>query len=298
MLKKVFILFILVIPSIHAVDVYIESLQGKGIGVSEKEAIDEFAKSAVQNLSGYQLIPSKNDASIVLIPKLLKVSDTYFLKISKVENGHVIKSLRMKSKQLSDVDRVTERLVESVLKGRTIEDTAKVNNITDAETKKNINRYEVTSQWFFGFGPAWLNNTNISKSGFFWKFGYQWGLDPNFSLKLSYDGVSIDKSSADFSIFQMGLDYYFNLSKTSPYIGFGIGQGRSNVNNCQTGILGISCSGADNKASGWAATVRAGYKFFRTSSVNIGLETEYAYIFDQSRYGNPGRITISLAVYY
>jgi len=204
----------------------------------------------------------------------------------------------MKSKKLSDIDRVTERLVEAVLKEKEIEDTAKVNNITDAETKMNTNRYEVTSQWLFGFGSAWLNNANIGKSGFYWKLGHEWGLDPNFSLKVSFDGVSLDGSSADFNVLQMALNYYFNLSKTSPYVGLGVGHGSSNASACKTRLLGLTCSEASKNASGWVATASAGFKFFRTSTVNIGLESEYAYIFDPTQYGHPSRISVSLAIYY
>ncbi len=298
MLKKVFLILLVSITSTLATTVYVESVTGQGIGASEKEAINEFVKSSVHNQSGFDLVQSSGSAEIVLQPKLLKVSNTYFLKVTKLENGKVVKSARMKSKELSDIDRVTERLVSAMLTGASVEETAKVNNITNDEVNRNTNRFEVTRQWIIGFGPTWLNNANISKSGFFWKLGYEWGLDPNFSINLALDGTSFSESSADFSVFQMGLDYYFNLSKTSPYVGVGIGYGSSDANGCDESFLGLSCSNSDESASGWAATINGGFKFFRTSTVNVGLETEYAYIFDETRYGNPSRITVSLALYY
>ncbi len=297
MLGKILIGLILTIQSSFAVDVYVESVSGKGMGASEREAIDEFVQSSVQNHSQFDLVMDKGNADVILMPKLLKVSDTYFLKISKIVNGKVVKSSRMKSKQLSDIDRVTERLVTAVLEGKDVKQTAQVNNITDAEVNRNTNRFEVTRQWFIGFGPGWLNNANIGKSGFFWKIGHEWGLDPNFSINLSLDGTSLSDSSADFSMFQMGLDYYLNLSKTSPYVGVGIGYGSADVHGCDDSFLSYTCAN-DQEASGWAASVNSGVKFFRTSAVNLGLEAEYAYIFDETTVGNPSRITVSLSVYY
>ncbi|MAF77362.1 MAG: hypothetical protein CME63_00220 [Halobacteriovoraceae bacterium] len=297
MFKKLLFLIALLVQNAFAAQVYVEEVGGKEIGASEREAINEFIKSSVQNHSSYDLVDSKEGAQIILRPKLLKLSETYFLKISKIENGKVTKSSRMKSKKLSDIDRVTERLVESVLEGKSLEKTARVDNITDAEVKRNINRFEVTRQWFIGFGPGWLNSSNISKSGFFWKLGHEWGLDPNFSINLTLDGTSLSDSSADFTMFQMGLDYYFTLTKTSPYLGVGVGYGSSDAHGCTEDIFSFSCSD-EHEAKGWAATINGGLKFFRTSAVNVGIEAEYAYIFDETVYGNPSRMTVSLAVYY
>ncbi len=298
MLKKVLFLLLFTVNTAFSATVFVESVTGQELGASEKEAIDEFVKSSVQNESGFDLIRNNSSADIILRPKLLKLSNTYFLKISRVEKGRVVKTARMKSRELSDIDRVAERLVSSMLTGESVEDTAKVNNITDAERNKNTNRFEVTRQWIFAFGPSWLNNSNISKSGILWKLGYEWGLDPNFSVNLAFDGTSFSDSSADFGTIQMGLDYYLSLTKTSPFVGLGIGYGTSDSNGCDEDLFGFSCSNKDEEASGWVASVNGGVKFFRTSTVNLGLVAEYAYLFDDTRYGNPSRLSVSLAIYY
>ena len=298
MIKKILLTLVLSVNTVLATTVYVESVTGQGLGASEKEAINEFVKSSVLNQAGFDLVLKSSQAEIVLQPKLLKLSDTYFLKMSKMENGKVVKSARMKSKELSDIDRVTDRLVDAMLTGSSVEETAKVNNITDAERNQNTNRFEVTRQWIFAFGPSWLSNSNISKSGIMYKLGYEWGLDPNFSLNLSFDGTSFSDSTADFSTLQAGLDYYFSLTKTSPFIGLGIGYGSADVNGCDQGFLEFDCANRDEEASGWVASVNGGVKFFRTSTVNVGLVAEYAYLFDDTKYGNPSRMTVSLAIYY
>ncbi len=298
MFSKFLFALLFTITSTFATNVFVESVTGQELGASEKEAINEFVKSSVHNQSGFDLVNNPSQAEITLQPKLLKVANTYFLKMARIENGKVTKSARMKSKELSDIDRVTDRLVSAMLTGASVEDTAQVDNITDAERNRNTNRFEVTRQWIFAFGPSWLNNANISKSGILWKLGYEWGLDPNFSVNLSFDGTSFSDSSADFGLLQMGLDYYFNLTKTSPYVGLGIGYGSADSNGCSQDLFGFDCSNKDEEASGWAASVNGGFKFFRTSTVNVGLEAEYAYIFDDTKYGNPSRMTVSLAIYY
>ena len=298
MIKKILLTLLLSVNSVLATTVYVESVTGQGLGASEKEAINEFVKSSVLNQPGFDLVRSSSQAEIVLQPKLLKLSNTYFLKMSKTENGKVVKSARMKSKELSDIDRVTDRLVDAMLTGASVEETAKVNNITDAERNQNTNRFEVTRQWIFAFGPAWLNSSNISKSGMLWKLGYEWGLEPNYSLNLAFDGTSFSDSSANFSTLKVGLDYYFTLTKTSPFVGLGLGYGSADVNGCTEDLFGLDCTNKDEEASGWVASVNGGFKFFRTSSVNVGLVAEYAYLFDETKYGNPSRMTVSLAIYY
>jgi opacity protein-like surface antigen len=297
MFSKFLWIMLFTMSSIFAESVYVEAVGGKGVQDSERDAILEFIKSSINNHSGYELARDKSSAQIVLTPKLLKLSDTYFLKLSKSVNGKVVNSAQMKSKELSDIDRVTDRLVTSVLKEKSVEDTAQVDNITNDEVNKNTNRFEVTRQWYIGFGPGWLSKSNISKSGFLFKLGHEWGLDPNFAINLSLDSLSVSDSSASFSLFQLGLDYYFSRSKTSPYLGAGIGYGSADSHGCSDSFITYSCSN-EEEASGWAASVNGGFKFFRTSTVNLGVEAEYAYLFDETRYGNPSRYTISIAVYY
>ena len=83
MFKKLLFLIALLVQNAFAAQVYVEEVGGKEIGASEREAINEFIKSSVQNHSSYDLVDSKEGAQSILRPKLLKLSETYFLKISK-----------------------------------------------------------------------------------------------------------------------------------------------------------------------------------------------------------------------
>ncbi len=195
------------------------------------------------------------------------------------------------------MDTVSARLTRAVIEQKSLEDTADVTNITRDEETLNSRRYNATRQWVIGIGPGWSSNLHSDGGGFTFLLGYLWGLDPDYSIKLGMtlnNGREDDDSS--FSDFSIGGEYYFKRSKYSPLVGFSMGYGTGISNDSCTFSLFSGCK--EDKANGWIGTVSAGYKMFRTSTVNAAVLGNYSYIFDETTAGNPSLFSILFAVYY
>ncbi|MCB0349551.1 MAG: hypothetical protein KDD38_00110 [Bdellovibrionales bacterium] len=276
--------------------VYVETATGTGVDSPSLESVTELTKVAVSENTKFTLTEKKSSADFNIETKLLKLGDAIILTMTKTGKDKKSFTAKLKASGLEDVDVVTSRLVRSVLTEVAPEGKATVTDVTESEQHAGSRRYEATRQWQFGFGPAWSSNLNVGSGGTNWSLGYAWGLDPDFQLALVADWYSVANSDdANFTDVSFGLDYYFSREKISPFIGADIGRGAAAAaQGCADTWVCVS----DDDASGWVVGVTAGYKFFRTSSVNLGIVGRYKYLFDKTSYGNPDMGSVRLVVYY
>lgn len=279
---------------LFAQTVEVANVQGPDLTEGEKFSLKELIEAEVSKIDGHYIVPEKGQIS--LKPSALKLGENSFLKLTVQGDGIKTRSVKMKSENFEDIDRVINRLVTAALTDEEVEDNANLQNITRSETNKYSVRYKARKQWLFGFGPTMLSNSGTNESGYYFNFGYNWQLDPSWSMQLSYDVSVIENSEADFGLLSIGVNHYFTGSSASPYFGLDFGYGSADANVCQETFLG-SCLGSDT-ASGWAASAKLGYQFFRTSTVNLGVETKYSHLFEKHSEGQPGRFTLSLTAYY
>ncbi len=279
-------------------NVYVSEPTGKGIKEDSKATVQELIKMSVIQEEGYSSVDSAETAEIILNSQLLKLGDSYVLGLTKQsKEGQNLFSQRMKVATMSDIDTVVARLVPAVLNQKSVESTADVTNITEAEETLNTRRYQATRQWIIGFGPGWSSNLKSEGGGFTFSIGYLWGLDPDFGVNLTWlihNGQGDDDSS--YTDFSLGGEYYFSRSKHSPFIGGRVGYATARADDsCWVSIFS-DC--IENKASGWGVNATAGMKFFRTSTVNMGLFASYHTMFNRTSQGTPSVGTVQLAVYY
>lgn len=285
--------------SVFADSVFIEPVRGSSTSEADKQSLEELIKIAVpQSGSKYSVTDKAQGADWTLSPALIKLGDSYILSIQKKDKtGRAVFSDKMKSTTMSDMDTVSARLTRGVLLGTKVENTADVTNITQDETTMNSRRYNATRQWMVGIGPGWTSNLRSSGGGFTFLVGYLWGLDPDFSVNLSFLTNSGRKNDdASYTDFSLGGEYYFARTKNSPFVGGRIGYGSARVNKDNCNAFSIGCE--QDRASGWSTTAVAGYKFFRTSTVNVAVFGSFSYLFDRTSLGNPALSSLQLAVYF
>jgi hypothetical protein len=291
----VFALF-LTFQGAWAETVYVEPTKGASVPDSDRATVEELIRIAVTQIKGHTNVSSPASADLSLSSKVMKLGDAYVLSIEKKDkNGKTLFSEKMKAKEMGEMDTVATRLTQAVLENSKVISTADVTNVTQEEETMNTRRFQATRQWIIGLGPGWSSELNSKGGGFTFVLGYLWGLDPDFGVNLSYtinSGPSDDDSS--FSDFSLGGEYYFSRTKNSPFVGARMGYGSATANDCD--LFAISC--VEDDASGWSVNGTVGYKFFRTSSVNVAIYGSFFYLFDRTSNGHPSLSTVQFVVYY
>lgn len=291
------LLIVLFAANAQADSVFVQPTQAEGEEASLRGTVFELVKAAVSEQSGYDLASSADKADVVLRPKLMKLGSAYVLTIDKVKGEKVVFTTKMRASTAEDLDTVSSRVVRSVLKEVRAESSAQVDDVTEDEVTRGTRRHVATRQWELGFGPAWGTNLNTQESGFTFLLGFAWGVDPHWDLDLAFRATAIkgkSRTDAYMSDFMIGTNYHLNKNKNAPFLTFGIGRASAGASNDDNIIL------TDDTVNGWAARAGAGFKFFRTSTVNLGLEANYTMIFAETSVTkkNPGLATFIISLYY
>lgn len=296
MKRLVWVLFLVCAPA-FADSFFVETSNSQDVNGSDRGAVEELIRVAVAENGKHFTVSNKEKANWILSANILKLGDSYVLTLQKRnKQDQVVFAEKMKAKTMADMDTVASRLTRAVVEQRRVSDTADVTNITQEEETMNTRRYQATRQWIIGMGPGWTTNLHSKGGGFTFTLGFLWGLDPDFGLNLTWtmnSGPSEDQSS--YTDFSLGGEYYFSRTKNSPFVGARLGYGGARTDdNCN--VLGINCS--KDTASGWATNLQAGYKFFRTSTVNAAIAAYYSVLFAKTSAGTPSLAGVNLLVYY
>lgn len=284
----------------EAETVYVQSPTAEGPESDLRASLFELVKAAVSNQNGYSLTDAAKGADLQLQPRLLKLGSSYIVSVDKLKGEKLVYTSKLKASSADEVDNVASRVVRSVLLETKAEEDAQVGDVAESEVAQNTRRIQTTRQWKLGFGPAWGNAMNTDKSGMNFLLGFVWGIDPNFDLDLSLRSTGFEKkgeSGAHFGEFMIGTSYYLSRGRNTPFLTAGLGRAWGSVSiSDSTTLLNTS----DDTASGWAARVGLGYKFFRTSTVNLGIEVNYSQLFAETERSkrSPGLTSATLALYY
>ncbi len=276
---------------------YVEDIKSSDISGQDKTSVRELIRLSIPGAGNHKSVSQAGQADWILSPQLLKIGDAYILNLEKKSTkGARSFSEKMKSSTMDNMDVTAQRLTTAVINEQKVQQTADVTNITDEEKKQNTNRIEATRQWIIGIGPSWTSGLNSGgDGGFTLLIGYEWGLDPDYSVDLSYIGHGgRGEDDSRFSDFSVGATYYLSRTKYSPFLSARIGYGSTEINDgCS-----FLCATDPDDPSGWTGSVSAGIKFFRTSAVNVSTYIRYSYMFDDGRYGNADMTTFMVAVHF
>lgn len=293
------LLILLFFSPLALADVYfVENSKATGVADSDRAAVDQLIRSSVTGTGRDSVTEDRANAEFTLTPVLLKLGGAYVLTLEKRDKSNkVVYSQKMKAASMEDMDTVASRLTESVIRQTSTDDTADVTNITADEENRNTRRYKATRQWIIGLGPGWTENLRSGGGGFTFTLGYLWGLDPNFGVSLVgtfNSGPGGDDSR--YIDFSLGGEYYFSRKKNTPFVGARFGYANADANDQCDLALFSNCK--NDSASGWGTAFSAGYKFFRTSTVNVGLSANYFVLFDKTTEGTPSLTTVQFLIYY
>lgn len=298
-MKYALFITLLLLPfQIFADSYYVAEVTGSELSAQDKATIRELIRLSVPQVKRSTVVDKADGSQWTLTAKVLKLGDAYIMNLDKKANkGEGLFSEKMKSASMSDMDTTVHRLVMAVIEEERVQNTADVTNITDQEKKQNINRIEATRQWMLGMGPSWTQNLNSEGSGgFTFLLGFEWGLDPDYSVDLSWlghNGRRDDDSS--FNDFSIGGTYYFSRSKISPFASARMGYGTAVIDDtCPVGTF--YCT--DSKESGWSGSAVVGLKFFRTSAVNVSTMIRYTSMFASGPQGAPQMTSFLIVVHY
>lgn len=298
-MKSLILLAFLLLPfSSFADTFFVEEVKGTEVSNQDKVTIRELIRMSVPQVDRHTVADKAGEADYTLSAKVLKLGDAFIMNLEKKSTkGEATFSEKMKAVSMSDMDKTSQRLVTAVIKEERVKDTADVTNITDEEKKQNINRIEATRQWMIGLGPSWTENLNSQGSGgFTFLLGFEWGLDPDYSVDLSWlahSGRREDESS--FNDFSVGGTYYFSRTRFAPFASVRLGYATVDINAaCPSGTW--VCPESDE--SGWSGSAVVGYKFFRTSAVNVSTMLRYTSLFASGPLGNPSMTSFLIVVHY
>jgi hypothetical protein len=293
-MKKTFLILAIFFCAFSAAadSIYVQPSDGEGVEAYMRTTVDHLVKSFVTRES-HSVASSADSADLVLSPKVMKLGNAYFLTIDKKKGGKVLFSSSMKAANAEELDTVAKRVVRSVLNEQKIEDSATVADVTAEEETKNTRRYQATRQWRFLFGPVTAHDLKSEGGYSFFDIGYAWGLDPHYDVTLDFKTSGL-KEGAYYTGFLLGLTYYSQLGKHSPYYKAGVGRVTAAAADDTAFFI------SDDSFSGWGGEVGVGYKFFRTSTVNIVVELTHGIAFGKTAESDssPGLTTIGFGLYY
>lgn len=294
-MKKLICLTFVILPFFAAADSYfIEDVRGESSAYADtfKELIRGELRAQKQTV-----VNSLDQSQWTLEPSFLKLGEDYVFSLSKIKNGHVVHSQKLKSSNLNDLDDVTERLVKSLVKNQSV-DLVSTGQTEDLSVMSQAEKADVERQFYLGFGPGALSGLEASGGAVSLTAGYLWGLDSNFGLRLGLDWTG---ATGDADVLNLGLggQYYLNLQKHAPYllglVGFSWAEAEArDPSECTN--LPLSCDGDDK--TGWSTQLGAGVHFFRSSKVNLALEAAYTLNFYQINGSTPGVFTGRILLYW
>lgn len=294
-------LFILILVSpTFAANIYVAPVQGTNMSESETKTVRELIKAEVQNQNKHRLVDTLDNAEFFVQTKIIKFN-SYTLSMTRWKGNEKVSSGQWKVKNLSELEAQLSGAVQEVLnssknkKQAVLFENKKSLGEQAAEKKQraNFERVQARRQAMIGFGPAYFSNMNASGSGIGFQAGYIWNIDDHFDLGLQSDfAISTEYSKTHMFSGKIITNYFFASNDISPFVGAGFGYGWANIDSPANNTL------ADESASGFAMSLHAGVKFFRTSTVNFVVAGEYTNIFDKSSLGQPGAFLIKVALLY
>lgn len=258
-------------------------LPTKAVGISPATAESEYELLRSSLLRhGEQLSAAEAGADFSLSSKLVGLGNSTILQVEKRKGATVVFASELKTTEVSELDRVTDRMVRAVLSGQNSNQEANMDEVTQNESAKDDARLPARKHWQVGFGPAW--GTNINSSSYLGniKIAYDWQVknyDLGFFMKSSGSFMGSD-SDAAFGILGVGGSYYLNQNAMTPFVSAGFGVGSASATP-------LTARGIPPEVTGFGLSVGGGYAFLRTSAVNFELYGEMLCILKASSLGMP-----------
>lgn len=300
MRTSLFILSFFIIFQAQADNIYVAPVQGTNVSEKQTKTLRELVKVEVQNNQGHHLANSLEDADYFLQTKVIKF-DNFTLSLTRWKGNDKVSTGQWKAQDLSELEKKVSVAVNEILNNSGSQQGAVLykdkqslgEKVAEKKQTASMERVEARRQVIVGFGPAYFSRMNSPSSAIGFQAGYVWNVDDHFDLGLQSDfDISTKDSDAYILSGKIITNYLFTTNDISPFIGAGFGYGWASIHNPASQPIG------DDSAGGFAFSLQAGVKFFRTSNVNFMLSGEYSQILNKSAMGQPGVFLIKVALLY
>ena len=270
--------------------VFVQPIQPRG-GVSADEAatLTDLVRMAVERQNGFSTVSDEN-AEVQVSGQVVKLGQSYIVSLRKKEAGQSDVAQEMKVKTFDEMDTVTQRLVGQALTGRGR--APEIGEVTSQEEVGNNRRIEAVRQWSFGFGPAWTQGLKDAKPASVWSLGYSWFLETDFELLLRAEYMA---GKSGFSTLTLGGGYSPWRTRHAPFVMAELGYGLATVASDCEGRCLLDILDRE-RTSGWVLGAGLGYRFFRTSNVNVSLVGRYDFMVERTSLGHPSKSSLNVVV--
>ncbi|MBX9767818.1 MAG: hypothetical protein K2X47_11150 [Bdellovibrionales bacterium] len=275
--------------------VFVREATGVAVSANELQVTTELIRTSVSQVSGHQLSLDAKKSEITLQPKLLRLDETLMLTLQKLKGDQVERSDQIKVSDFDELDMVALRLTRAVLEDKPVRESERVDEVTRNEQQLVGRRKEAAKNWVVGFGPHTSRAMGTDASLFNFHLGYSWLVKPQSEIKLFWDNSSASGSpSASLSYVGLGYTHLLSVGDRSPFFGGEMGYGSASFSTLSsTTALPVSES-----AKGFVGGLGVGYRFFRTSSINLDVQFRGAMIFDSGSLGKPMVGGFRLSLYF
>ena len=185
-----------------------------------------------------------------------------------VSDGAVFNQ-RLTALSIEDLEAVTQRMADALLKNKTLEQVATVDNITEKEETKAPERRRSLSSSGLSLGYLYpADERHFNNHGAVIRIAIlnNWEMRNNLLLNTELVWGAFDASIGG----DMNVDYIFSSSDISPFLGGGLGL--HYVNSADLGD--------NDRHSGPALNAQGGLLLFRTYDLHVMLLGQYQVIFN------------------
>ncbi|MBC86798.1 MAG: hypothetical protein CL677_06420 [Bdellovibrionaceae bacterium] len=292
-------LFVLFIGFVASAETTVFVVKAKGsVDSATLESVTALVEDAVSQAGDYAISDNRWESDVVLVPKLLKLGSSYILQVGKYVDKKLATSKKMKSATIEDMDTVVGRVVRAVLSDVKVAETARVDEVTKDEMERSQVRYQALKQWSVGIGAAWAGGLHYPGTGALLLGGYNFGVDPDYDLSLYGELLfATGDSEVQFTNFSVTMSWFVNRNKTAPYVRGGLGYGFASASQDNQSNTLI---GSNDNVSSFSAVIGGGFKFFRTSTVHMGLDATTTIFFSETEKSKetPSLTSLKLVISY
>jgi hypothetical protein len=226
-------------------------------------------------------------ADQVIYSSFYKLGSKWIFSATIIEaSGENSFNQRLTAVSIEDMEAVTLRMADALLKRKTAEQVTTVDNLTEKEStleperRRSLYKGGIAVGYMFPVGPNSFEYTNENYQGDLRTHGYDqiirltwlntWEFRNNLQL-----GTDLVWNTPDMSFgADASLRYLFARGDYTPFVGGGLGLHYVHGDNLED-------DGSAKRNSGPAVNAQAGMMLFRTYDVNVMVRAQYQVIFNE-----------------
>lgn len=276
-------------------------IQGSSLDDETREAFHDLVVSELTSRNGATFVAAETfcadapcarkaaneaGAAVAVFGRVSRLGSTLIVTLTAVDagSGATLSSQRMKVDRVEDLDAVAARMAAAIVEGRTVDETAELGVITQAEVAPDRRREGDSGLALRIGGVAPLADGWRAGFGMLVDLGY-WYEARDFAIepRIGYRGTPAAKAGEDeYQALNVDVIAHYILTRTdiAPYVGIGGGLRvieETRIHRTTVGkIVRLTGEVEDSEDGiGGGAVARAGLLLFRTYTLRVALNVDY-----------------------